>query len=289
MKSLRSTMQECRVALEDDGKPIEFMPLTTYAVCSADNSYTGLYHLMPSSKRLVDQLIGQSTYVRYDALHYWFSEPERDSEELVYDQPDQVAAMHLASITYKPSFAHLTYDQVPDWKQVRDNTSFLVGPALGDLKQFQKVFLENLGDGYVHIDVDDMHSRTDRSSYSVLYKLMEMDTLHKNIVEQQLINTTDVRKALAFVSAEPDEEISIDMSQPGDGAQVMTTHRKWFWESKWAYDYLLEHFPQFHKNFHTIVITNAYRRFHSDDFNINKLYRVLARLGRVNTRVVFIG
>ncbi|QBJ02938.1 hypothetical protein MZD04_gp410 [Pseudomonas phage Psa21] len=275
-----------RIENPRDLLPLKYKPLETYVFGNGKNSPTGLQHLCEDVP-VVSEVISQFTLKRYDALHYWFTEEALDTAELDTDEPTEIIAKEMARIIQKANNLDLLEGDVPDWKRVRDNTSFLNGPALGNVTTFVNAFKQTLGRGFVHFDHDDIHSRIDQCSWSVLFKLLALDNEAKQLIEDQLCQHFNVREALAYMAADPSAEISI-MTSSNDGEKLVT-HRKWFWESKWLNDHLLANFPQFHTNFHTLIITNAAKRINSDDININRLYRVLAKLGRVNTKIVFIG
>lgn len=275
----------CKVARENDDFPLVYRPQETSLVQNETNGeYDQLEHLQSENIKIAEGF-EPTLFKKYDALHYFFVEANLYQDIVNSTESSEIAAEHLANNLKDYLPVILKNGDVPDWKTVRDNTSFIHGSLLGNVGQFVDAFKHGIFNGYVHIDADDIHTRTKNQVWSVLHKLLALDGEHKHIVEDRLVQYFNVREALAFVTADPDDEITID-SVPG---KLPETQRKWFWESKWLTEHVLVNFPQFRTNFHTLIITNANKRINSEDLNLNKLYRVLARMGRVNTRIVFIG
>lgn len=276
-----------KVGQPDDNDHLMYTPIVTRVLNDVQDSQRAMSHQMATNVPVVEETLQQITLQRYDALHYWFEEGDTDGICAMPNDPAEKAGHAIAHLTYQLNLAHMTKSQVPDWKRVRDLTTFIAGPGMGDEDQFRQAFLNELGDGYVHIDVDDMWGRENNSLYSVLYKLCNLEKDAKDVIVDRLAELGDVRKALRYMALAPDDNFHI---VHGEGEPSVTEeHRKWFWESRWMTDYLLAKIPRFRKNFHTLVITGALRRFMTDELSFNRLYRAMALLGRVNTKIVFIG
>lgn len=279
---------ECFVIEEEDANNVlHYNPLTTYPVHAGDGSFQGMYHLLGLQESIsAPEDLTQTTLKRYDALHYWFQEKDTDAEGFEIDSPAKRAGAAFAEHIRRINVQDLKMGEVPDWKRLRDNTSIISGPIIGEYTPFLATFLQELGEGVVTIDIDDFWGRENNSGWSVLYKLCNLEKDAKQVIEDRVCQHFDVRSALNYMSKAPHEPVTITS---GNGEpSISETHRKWFWESRWLTDHMLTTMPQLRKNFHTLVITRALGRFQRDELSFNRLYRVLAMLGRVNTKIVFI-
>lgn len=271
-------------ALEDDHFVRVYRPIETAACRGSNGEWTEVEHNQPDFVLRYEEQLDQDILQRYDALHFWFAEAcDGEGDSRVPTTTSEMIGAKLAEATMRPGHIVLERGRVPDWKDIRDRATIVSGHGIENIDECINTFKEHHTGGFIRIDVDDIHTRTERSTYSTLYMLLDMEKQSKKIIEDRLCESFTTREALAFMSADPDDEIKYTMY----GETVV--ERKWFLESKWMTDYFVEKFPKFNINFRTILITNAFRRFMNDDYSINRLYRVLAMLGRVNTKVVFIG
>lgn len=266
----------------DDNDMREYRPIET-ARYRIDTDRWGLEHTRPNHEIRIEDGVDQDLLQRYDALHFWFSEADCDEGERPEPRtPGEMMGKAMAQNVMNNDTLRLTMGRAPDWKDIRDRTTIAYGHGLGDKEEFLDAFRAYHTGGAVYIQANDTHTRTERSAYSTIYMLLDIEKKAKSIIEERLCQSFTTREALTFMAAEPDDIVSYVV----DGE--IARDRKWFVESKWLNEYLVQAFPCFQTNFRTLVLLDAYHRFMNNDFNINKLYRVLAMLGRVNTKVVFI-
>lgn len=247
----------------------------------------------------------QDLYMHLDAIHHYF---HNDNGEYAiaedHDTDHGEAIAKLVAGVYNGSRVH-RYAQAhvaPDYSVVRQHSSFIGGEiADGWIVQFKRwigYYLDSThGDDYVVIDAEDYMQDSDEGvPQPPIHPLMWMAENTKEIIDRALVNAYrhDGRGLMQFINA-PDDRIINEPEglEPGceedsvrlDEPKKMT---KWMWESKFLADELVS-IPAFQKNFHTLVILNAQKHIHTGHLNLTKLYRLFAKLGRVNTRLVFLG
>lgn len=278
----------------DDHHTLVYDPITTWirddVVYKSDLPGDVIFHhdeLPSQARKQTNQ--SQMAMRRLDALHYWFDESDVGVEGYdVEDDPTGQIAIHIARKLRRSDLHILANKDLPDWKVIRDNTTFINGPGFGDLNHLVSVLKADLGNNCVHIDVNDIHSHVDKSIHSVLFSLLNVERKANLIIEDRICECFNTREALKYLNAAPEEKITLPAPAGADPSSAVT-ERKWFLESRWLTDHLIRNFPKFRTNFDTLIITGAAARINSDDINVNRLYRLMARLGRVNTRIVFVG
>lgn len=274
-----------KAAYADDNQERLYNPINTFVTNEGKLSHTDTDPI--TFERDVDQ----NCLRRYDALHYWFSEADGGESGGVALTQSELMGKALGERIMNDNSIELTMGRVPDWKDIRDRATIMTGLGLGDKDAFLNGFYIGHPGGVVTIREDDIHTQTflkesdtlNLSTYSTIYMLLDLEKKAKTIIEDRLCASFTTREALAFMSADLDEIVSYE--EHGKSHRT----RKWLVVSQWLNDHLIQTFPCFQKNFRTLVFTDVFHRFMNGDFNINKLYRVLAMLGRINTKVVFIG
>lgn len=276
-----------KVEHSDHNDVMELRPVVTWET-QDPTAQAALHHQNKDNKVTYETEVKQRTLRKYDAIHHWFVEPEGDGEAPEGEESPSARMGRLIAKQLRSGGAeeHIV-GHVPDWKTIRDNTTYLMGPAIGDAKELTHALKDELHDGYVHLDVDDMHSRSDRAAWSYIYKLFDLDGQIQSIIDEQIVKAFDAPQLLSYMRACDDDPIDIFRQPAMVGEALGESQRKWFWESRWVAEHLITHFPKFRKNWNVLIITGAGRRLDTD-LKVSKLFRVLAKLGRINTKVVFI-
>lgn len=295
---MKETLDTIAIEHDDDNYLLEYNPIKTWLRDDlVGESSVG----DPASEVFQHELTNtvqthvkdtQQNLRRFDALHYWFDDADDEGMAEGYDiedDPTGQIAINISRKLRRLNHKVLTNKEVPDWKTVRDNATFINGPAFGDLKHFTDVLKCDLTDNYVHIDIEDIYMRHDRQIRTVLFALQEMERNANKIIEERICETFTTREALDYLGTEQNDKVTRIVRSTNGDKPYSVKERKWFLESRWLTDYLIHNFPKFRRNFDVLIITGAAARINSDDININRIYRLLARLGRVNTRIIFIG
>lgn len=243
-----------------------------------------------------------------DALHHYFTFDDRESEEYgIVDGDAETPGQQLAKIitrTYHPEIVTgYTCDPVkqyvePNWASFRDRTAFISGDVIPSFDTEPKAAIDSViawtkyyhGPKMIVLDakeyykeyatgplaIDGVH--LDKGDFS---DLMHVANNMKGIIDEGIVNLypNDARQVMRFINAEPGEHVFDD----DDGCST-----KWLTEGRFLAKRLVE-FPVFRNNYNLIVITNAMRWVMSNDVNLNNLYRLMTKLGRINTRIVFLG
>lgn len=265
--------------------PLEYKPVVPKFLISDKGEWLGF---KPDADHLhMTNSIQQWTLRHYDALHYWFMEGDKDSEELSapHGVTRQLANSFALAVKERDQIT-LLKNQQPDWKMVRDNAVFVSGAALGDRDVFVQKFIECLDEGVVQLDASrydyDREKGADETSFE---KLIGLDNASKGLIEDVICGVFSAREALDYLAAYQTQVVHIPYMLGGAEAVSM---RKWFFESKILTEHAINRIPEFRCNFHTLVIHGATKHIHTGKLNLNRLYRVLAIMGRINTRLVFI-
>lgn len=227
--------------------------------------------------------------IRVDALfHYFVDEYDSDTIEGEADVSITQAEVIGKLVTRKYSESDYITNPVyrhepPTWTRFRDNANFISGELITDVSP---VALRNWikyyhGDDVVILDASDYLDKPDDSELLQPFdQFMKLANTQQKVIEEGLcqLYPSDTRAAIQFLNAYQSDEIG--------GSPNADT--KWLAEGRILASELLT-VPGFQKNFNLLVITNAAKFIHTDRLNLNNIYRLLAKLGRVNTRIVFLG
>lgn len=242
----------------------------------------------------------RSRYVGYDALYHWFDDcgtaEESDAMEAVAsdDEEDPAEPSYVSVVDALDHRKHDTdykIDDVspfhePSWTRIRDNVDYISGSMLENSVDHiaRRLQYRVRGDAVV---LDAKNYGAKQASYEIdsLGQLMHLASNTKSIIEEGLVKRYEcsVRDVLNFINAQPGDCVP---NEGDDNHSPQTT--KWLVEGKFLADALIE-IPEFKKNWNTLIIKNAMRYILCNEFNTNSLYRLLAKLGRINTRVIFLG
>lgn len=235
-----------------------------------------------------------------DALHHYFT--HEDTDDVYASEQDDVIspAQLLARLITRKYDPQITIDRKldpvtqfiePSWTTFRDQTSFITGDVIPYTVESVIGWVRYLhGDNMIVLDGTDYYKdyatstdielgvSIDKGNFS---DLMHVANNTKQIIDEGIVDLypNDSRRVMKFINGAPTDYV-LEGNTGG--------HTKWFMEGRFLAKRLVE-YPVFRKNYNLIVITNAMRWVMANDVNLNNLYRLLAKLGRINTRVVFLG
>lgn len=251
-------------------------------------------HMLVDGNRIVDNNMGHrlknsNGYHVVDALfHYFEHEDATEWAEEDYEgkPPLYVTLARCLDRNYHGNIYAMDVaeqHQEPKWTRFRDTASFIGGEVLdGEANRVANYFdMYNKGNTIIL----DAAGWTDESAEGTdpgpLYALMQLANNTKTVIEDRLVNefANDSRGLINFLNATPGDHIF-----PDDNG----TNTKWLVEARYLNSALID-IPGFKKNWNVLIIKNAMRYILTDQFNVNQLYRLLAKLGRVNSRVIFLG
>lgn len=272
-------------------------PNAVYTPLKIDVDVQG--NILPSGED-DDYKFDQETLWHYDALYHWFDladTVDSATKASSHISPSEQVA-RLLTQTYDPNVAMesftscVTQYQEPDWRMFRDRASFLVGDIIpgGTVDATIAWTREYHGKNMIVLDAENYYKDYANGEYSGngvrcddgdFSDLMHIANNQKKIIEEGIATdfANSARDAIRFINAEPHEHIFSD----DDGRST-----KWLIEGKYLADALVK-IPVFRRNYNLIVVTNAMRYILAGEVNLNNLYRLMAKLGRINTRLVFLG
>lgn len=250
-----------------------------------------------STMRVIEDPItlDPDSYVNVDAIYHYFEScdgkmPNTDSgEDRKMGHVDAIAMLIANRFeTDRDCVVDSASPEVePSWQQYRRTTSFIAG-ALTDgymsaiKRELPKCMSVNTVflDGSAYADEHGVNDEPDAFN-----KLMSLAGNTKGVIENSLAveYAHDARGAIKFLNAEATDQID-----PPSGTKFDEVPTKWMVEARYLANELVK-IREFRKNFNTVVIYNAHRFIVSDQLNLTKLYRLMAKLGRINTRIVFVG
>lgn len=265
-------------------------------------TYNPIHYLEKShTMRPVDDVSAPhdpDNYASVDAIFHYFEEHDI-GEEVAGAEADpnaklsQVAAICMLiseqfSSPFERGINYASYEVEPDWHRFRQSTSFIAG---GFTENFMAKIKRTLP---YHMSRDTVF--LDGSNYAdehgvgeeldAFNRLMLLASNTKTVIEDALATeyAHDARGAIKFLNAAATDEIDPPAGSTFSGCAPT----KWYEEARYLSRELVS-IHEFRKNFNTLVIYGAHRFLVSNQLNVTKLYRLMAKLGRVNTRIVFVG
>lgn len=242
---------------------------------------------------------GQYKYWGLDALYHFFEDdPAADaSEETEVERGDgqpshPEAIVKLLAGDFREdtpeSARSCTLKNEPSFTHFRDNASFIGGAVThGQLPQLRRWCYSYLNDA-VYLDAtgySDEHGVGEEKSQ--FEQLMDLAGRTKEVIDDGICKRwpTDAKAVIRFINASQTDSIYSpdEIYKEGDLGET-----KWLIEGKFLAEELIK-IPAFRQNFNQLVIFGAMRYILAGELNLNKLYRLMAKLGRINTRLYFIG
>jgi hypothetical protein len=170
---------------------------------------------------------------------------------------------------YAPKF-----NSPPVWSKIRDRSSFITGGIISNKGLFQRHLNEKLTN---HVFISAQGWDPDDEAVNDFGHLMYMAHNSARIIENTLADDLSARQAIDFLKGTPTE-------------RVMYRHMevvKWVKEAEILDVHLRQH-QTYQCNFNTIVITDTAKVAAKHGINWNSLYRLIAMLGRNNTRLIIL-
>lgn len=172
--------------------------------------------------------------------------------------------------------------EAPLWTKYRDEATFISGDIIdGTGNSIERWLAYHHGEDLVVIDGSQYQDDFCQGSpVPAFNRLMDLANNQTSVIEEGVIGLypDDTRAALRFLNADPHEVIE----------GITYGQAKWLVEGYILANALVE-IPAFQKNFNLLVIKGVARYIHANHINLNNLYRLMAKLGRTNTRLVFLG
>lgn len=232
----------------------------------------------------------RSTYMGSDALYqFWVSEdPEGDAEDYATEtRPEVTHAEELAKLVLgmRDERDHVT--NYPEreielsYTHFRDSAVFISGSITeGYVPSIVEWLKYHNNNPVVVLDADRYSDKSESPTRDEFTAFMEIVNNQPRLIKQGIIDLfpESAKDAIAFIDASPGAEIT---NCPHGDTKWMAEGRILSWE--------LVKLKAFQKNFDLLVIKNASKFIHSDRLNLNNIYRLMAKLGRVNTKIVFVG
>lgn len=234
----------------------------------------------------------RSTYMNADALfQYWVSE-DQDADEDAVDyavesQPQISHAEELAKLVLGKYDQRDYVTNYPEreielsYTHFRDSATFLSGGITdGYVPSIVEWLKHHNGYPAVILDAERYSDKSESPTRDEFTAFMEIANNQPRLIKQGIIDLfpESAKDAIAFIDAAPGADIT---NCPHGDTKWMAEGRILSWE--------LVKLKSFQKNFDLLVIKNASKFIHSDRLNLNNIYRLMAKLGRVNTKIVFVG
>lgn len=248
----------------------------------------------------VTPIYSQSTYHAVDALYHYFAADPCTPGEL---DPDKAEGESIPG--YAEAIAMLLNEDFDhDWarcidycetrnelgfNQFRDTASFIGGSLTsGVMPQVKRKIRDRFDADTIYLDADKYCDEREVDTVGTPFEqLMELAGRTKQVIDDGVVSfwPTSAKTVMAFVNASPVDQIYSSNRVYDVGEQVET---KWMIEGRFLANELIK-IEGFQQNFNKLVIFGAMRYILSGDLNLNKLYRLMAKLGRTNTRLFFVG
>lgn len=242
---------------------------------------------------------GQYNYHRLDALYHFFDpNPAMDGETPPSDEDGRSKMYHAEAIvklmddyfiedSARAVDACQLHTEV-GFTQFRDQASFIGGDLTrGHIPQIRHWCYTHFNDT-IYLDATgysgEIFVNEERSAFE---QLMELAGRTKEVIDEGICKRwpTDTKAVMRFINAHQTDSIISTNRIYDEGEQIET---KWMVEGSFLAEELIK-IPGFQQNFNKLVIFGAMRYILSGDLNLNKLYRLMAKLGRTNTRLFFVG
>lgn len=231
--------------------------------------------------RIGDEIVtagesAQSDYYKYDALFTMWITPECDNGEMIGDEfnIDKRLAALINERFNKELDVVVLYNTLPSWTMIRDRATQLTGVAVHNVDLFVR-HLKDISYDTVYLDASTFHDKD--PEINSFGRLVELAANTKVIVEDYLADNLNARATIDFLNAEPGGIVSFMGSE--------TT--KWLAEGEILNKELIK-IPAFQKNFNRIVITGIPKAVGKGGLNMNQIYQLLAKLGRINTKILLL-
>ena len=251
-----------------------------------------------STMRVIEDpiTVDSDSYVGVDAIYHYFESGDGATPDTEADEgrkmghADAIAMLIADRFETGRAYAidSASPEVEPNWQQYRRSTSFIAGALTdGYMNAIKRELPKCMSDNTVFLDGSayaDEHGVGEE--LDAFNKLMLLAGNTKSAIENALAIEYghDARGAIKFLNAEATDQID-PPSGTKFGTEIPT---KWMVEARYLANELVK-IREFRKNFNTLVIYNAHRFIVSDQLNLTKLYRLMAKLGRINTRIVFVG
>ncbi|ABY63277.1 hypothetical protein ST201phi2-1p454 [Pseudomonas phage 201phi2-1] len=234
-----------------------------------------------------------------DAIHHYFEQSDPDDYGIQARGIDRTSTAaeviaHLAIQAfdcYEGPVDVAYLDVEPTWQEIRSNASFIAGEFTRDqMVNIRKHINALKPDEVVMLDASN-YLEPDKVETPALNKLMGLAHRTQTVIEEGLCEDYRMspRKVIDFFNASGGDIVALpDLDDDCAYTSDVVEPSKWLMESKYLARELIQ-IPEFQRNFNLLVIFNAHRYLTSDQLNLTKLYRLFAKLGRINTRIVFVG
>lgn len=242
----------------------------------------------------------QTTYHDVDALYHYFVEDPCTPGDL---DPDSVTGEGLPD--HSEAIAMLLNEEFDhDWarcmdycetrteigfNQFRDTAAFIGGSITsGVMPRLKREFRRRFDDKTIFLDADKYCDEREIDTVGTPFEqLMDLAGRTKQVIDDGVVSfwPTSAKTVMSFVNASPVDQIH-SLNRIYDVNEQVET--KWMIEGRFLANELIK-IEGFQKNFNKLVIFGAMRYILSGDLNLNKLYRLMAKLGRTNTRLFFVG
>lgn len=257
--------------------PADYKPM----YCNAGRNGTYTVDTDPDAVPLAER-------VSVDALFHYFTLGDDDGTEVADEDRDLTQEEAIAKLIARKYHRSIYLNnaaarhEAPAWTKFRDEATFISGDITEGAEWKVVDWLRmHHGDEMVAVDASrysDEHGKDDIIPAFDL--LMQLANNQKDVIEEGVVRLypTDSRAAMRFLNAGQYEPIEDDAYED----------TKWLAEGRILANELVNIHP-FQKNFNLLVIVGASRYIHANQLNLNNLYRLMAKLGRQNTRLVFLG
>lgn len=233
------------------------------------------------------ETVSRARLEEVDALFHYFVEEEDPTtyanEDRDLSQGEAIAKL-ITRKYHDGVYIHnsVARHEAPVWTTFRNQATFISGDIIDGAEHAIERWLRyHHGDDVVIIDGSRYdHDSAEGSEIPAFDKLMHLANNQRSVIEEGVIRLypNHTREAMRFLNAEQYEDIEDDAY--GD--------TKWLAEGRILSSALVD-IPEFQKNFNLLVIKGVARYIHANQLNLNGLYRLFAKLGRANTRFVFLG
>lgn len=247
--------------------------------------------LIPFDGESDDPEASRVAYAKYDSLYHWFIRPDGEGIATAsIERPEEPNTVELLAMLITDTLKgfnkidSVIMDVEPEWQTIRDTTSFVGGALAPDKLAILKSLLHSwLPDNTIYLDASQYNGDRDKgSSLPAFDALMNLAHNTKQVIEDGLVadHPADARRVLQFINTPSTGYLESDVDYESE--------TKWFAEGRYLANELIK-IRDFRENFNTVIIFGAHRYLLSDQLNLTKLYRLFAKLGRINTRLVFVG
>lgn len=237
-------------------------------------------------KAIGNERLKQNLYENVDALFHYFD--DLDTEGYADENPEETHAEVAAKLIagkYSTDLRVLNSVQrhvEPSYQWFRDSTTFISGMMINDrVDQIARWLVYHNRDQAIVLDASRYETDFVKGeTIPAFNRMMDIANNQRDIIEQGVIDMfpNSSRDAIRFINASQGEEIT----------DSKYNDTKWLAEGRILANKLLT-IETFRDNYNMIIIKNATRWIHANRLNLNNLYRLMAKLGRINTQLIFVG